>query len=94
LTQEVLDNTDVLLWWGHAAHDKVDDAIVRRVQQRVWDGMGLLVMHSAHMSKIFCALNGTSGKLHWREVGERERLWTVDPAHPIAARVPEHFELT
>lgn len=93
LTEEVLNKTDVLLWWGHAAHDKVDDAIVRRVQQRVWDGMGLLVMHSAHMSKIFCALNGTSGKLHWREVGELERIWCIDPAHPIAAGVPEHFEL-
>jgi len=93
LTPEVLNKTDVLLWWGHAAHDKVDDAIVSRVQQRVWEGMGLLVMHSGHMSKIFRALNGTSGKLHWREAGELERVWTVDPAHPIAAGVPEHFDL-
>ncbi|MFA5191213.1 MAG: ThuA domain-containing protein [Verrucomicrobiia bacterium] len=93
LTQTVLDNTDVLLWWGHAAHDKVDDAIVQRVQQRVWNGMSIIVLHSGHMSKIFRLLNGTSGKLHWREAGERERLWTIDPAHPIAAGVPEHFEL-
>lgn len=93
LTQAVLDNTDVLLWWGHAAHDKVDDAIVQRVQQRVWNGMSIIVLHSGHMSKIFRLLNGTSGKLHWREAGERERLWTIDPAHPIAAGVPEHFEL-
>lgn len=93
LTQAALDNTDVLLWWGHVAHEDVQDAIVRRVQQRVWEGMGILVLHSGHMSKIFRTLNGTSEKLHWREVGERERLWTVDPAHPIAAGVPEHFEL-
>ena len=93
LTQEVLNSTDVLLWWGHAAHDKVDDAIVSRVQQRVWEGMGILIMHSGHMSKIFRVLNGTSSKLHWREAGDRERLWTIDPAHPIAAGIPEHFEL-
>ncbi len=93
LTQKVLDTTDVLLWWGHAAHDRVEDAIVQRVQQRVWEGMGLLVLHSGHMSKIFRLLNGTSGKLHWREAGERERLWVIDPAHPIAAGMPEHFEL-
>jgi trehalose utilization protein len=93
LTQEVLNATDVLLWWGHAAHDQVSDAVVARVQQRVWEGMGILIMHSGHMSKIFRALNGTSSKLHWREVGERERLWTVDPAHPVAAGIPEHFEL-
>ena len=93
LTQEVLNDTDVLLWWGHAAHDQVSDAVVARVQQRVWEGMGILIMHSGHMSKIFRALNGTSSKLHWREVGERERIWCIDPAHPIAAGVPEHFEL-
>ncbi|OHE80576.1 MAG: trehalose utilization protein ThuA [Verrucomicrobia bacterium GWF2_62_7] len=93
LPQTVLDSTDVLLWWGHAAHDKVEDVIVQRVQQRVWEGMGIIVLHSGHMSKIFRALNGTSGKLHWREAGEKERLWVIDPAHPIAAGLPEHFEL-
>ena len=93
LTQPVLDHTDVLLWWGHAAHDRVADEIVQRVMQRVWEGMGIVVLHSAHMSKIFRALNGTSGKLHWREAGEKERLWVIDPAHPIAAGLPEHFEL-
>lgn len=93
MTEEVLQNTDVLIWWGHAAHDKVDDKIVDRIQQNVWDGMGIIALHSAHMSKIFCRLNGTSGKLHWREVGEKERLWIVNPAHPIASGVPEHFDL-
>lgn len=93
LTQEVLDATDVLLWWGHAAHEQVEDSIVSRVQQRVWEGMGIMVLHSGHMSKIFRALNGTSGKLHWREAGDRERLWVIDPAHPIAAGLPEHFDL-
>ena len=93
LTQEVLNATDVLLWWGHAVHDEVSDAVVARVQQRIWEGMGILIMHSGHMSKIFRVLNGTSGKLHWREVGERERIWCIDPAHPISSGVPEHFEL-
>ena len=93
LAQEVLNGTDVLIWWGHAAHDKVDDVIVRRVQERVWEGMGIICLHSSHMSKIFKALNGTSGKLHWRESGDRERIWVINPAHPITAGLPEHFEL-
>lgn len=93
LTDEVLANTDVLIWWGHAAHDKVDDSIVARVQQRVWEGMGIIALHAAHMSKIFRVLNGTSGKLHWREAGEKERLWVIDPSHPIVAGLPEYFEL-
>lgn len=91
LSEELLKNTDVLLWWGHAAHAEVRDEIVSRVRQEVWDGMGLLCLHSAHMSKIFTSLNGTSGKLHWREAAERERVWTVNPGHPIAQGVPESF---
>jgi trehalose utilization protein len=91
LTEEVLAKTDVLTWWGHVAHPKVEDAIVDRVQARVLDGMGLIVLHSGHHSKIFRRLMGTSGDLHWREAGERERLWVVDRSHPIADGLGESF---
>lgn len=93
LTSERLKETDVLLWWGHAAHGKVDDEIVERVAQRVWEGMGLILLHSAHFAKIFKRLMGTPCALKWREAGERERLWVVNPGHPIAAGLPEYFEL-
>lgn len=93
LTQEVLDGTDVLVWWGHMAHHEVDDAIVERVQERVLNGMGLIVLHSGHFSKIFKKLMGTGCDLKWREANEKERIWTVDPAHPIANGIPEFFEL-
>ena len=88
LTPEVLDDTDVLTWWGHAAHGEVQDAVVDRVQAAVLGGMGLLVLHSGHESKLFQRLLGTSCSLRWRNDGERELVWTVDPAHPIAAGVP------
>ncbi len=88
LTQDVLDDTDVLTWWGHAAHGEVQDAVVDRVQAAVLGGMGLLVLHSGHESKLFQRLLGTSCSLRWRNDGERELVWTVDPAHPIAAGVP------
>jgi len=93
LTEEVLADTDVLLWWGHAAHGDVQDEIVERVANRVWQGMGLILLHSAHFSKIFKRLMGTPCALKWREAGERERLWVVNPRHPIAAGLPQHFEL-
>lgn len=94
LTGEALAATDVLVWWGHAAHQRVRDDVVDRVQQRVLEGMGLLVLHSGHLSKIFCRLMGTSCKLRWREAGERERLWIVDPSHPILDGFEgEYFEL-
>ncbi|PSL38617.1 trehalose utilization protein [Labedella gwakjiensis] len=89
LSEQVLAETDVLLWWGHIAHDQVDDAIVERVKQRVLSGMGLLVLHSGHFSKIFTRLLGTTCSLKWRNEAERELVWTVAPTHPIAAGV-EH----
>ena len=93
LTENVLDHTDVLTWWGHMAHGEVTDEIVDRVQARVLAGMGLIVLHSAHYSKIFRRLMGTSGNLKWREVGEKQRVWVVDTAHPIAAGVGPYFEI-
>ncbi|MFI6324986.1 ThuA domain-containing protein [Nonomuraea sp. NPDC050556] len=88
LTAEVLAATDVLTWWGHLAHEDVDDAVVRRVQERVLAGMGLVVLHSGHYSKIFRALMGTTCTVNWRDDGERELVWAVEPGHPIAAGVP------
>ena len=79
LGQDLLDDTDVLLWWGHAAHDQVQDEVVDRVHRRVLEGMGLMPLHSAHLSKIFVKLMGTSCMLRWREAGEMERLWIVNP---------------
>jgi trehalose utilization protein len=93
LTEEVLAETDVLTWWGHAAHDQVDDAVVARVKERVLDGMGLIVLHSGHYSKIFRELMGTTCSLKWREAAETERLWVVEPGHPIADGVDEYIEL-
>jgi trehalose utilization protein len=93
LSDDVLDETDVMTWWGHRAHDKVKDKLVDRVHERVLDGMGLIVLHSGHYSKIFKRLMGTSCSLKWREIGERERLWVVSPGHPIADGLPEYFEL-
>ena len=93
LPPSLLANTDVLLWWGHMAHDQVKDETVERVYQRVMGGMGLIVLHSAHFSRIFKRLMGTSCNLKWREIGEKERLWVVNPGHPIAAGLGEYFEL-
>lgn len=93
LTEEVLNDTDVLIWWGHMAHDKVDDAVVERVHRRVLAGMGLIVLHSGHFSKIFRKLMGTTCDLKWREANEKERIWVVNPAHPIAAGLPEYITL-
>jgi trehalose utilization protein len=93
LTVETLESTDVLVWWGHMAHDEVADAIASRVQQRVLQGMGLIVLHSAHMSKPFTRLMGTSCLLRWREAGEKERLWVVEPGHPIADGLGPWFEI-
>ena len=92
LTDEVLANTDVMTWWGHIAHHEVNDEIVAKVHQRVLDGMGLLVLHSGHFSKIFQKLMGTTCYLKWREIGERERLWVVEPGHPIVQGIVRAYD--
>ena len=93
MTAERLARTDVLVWWGHAAHGEVQDAIVERVAEAVWSGMGLIVLHSGHFSKIFKRLMGTPCNLTWREAGERERLWVTAPHHPVATGVGPCFEI-
>ncbi|WP_304944218.1 ThuA domain-containing protein [Vallitalea guaymasensis] len=94
LTDEVLNDTDVLLWWGHMSHEEVLDEVVEKVRQRVLHGMGLIVLHSGHGSKIFTKLCGTNtGELKWREQGEKERLWVVDYSHPIVEEIGEYIEL-
>src|SRR5579859_3686094 len=93
LTDDVLNSTDVMTWWGHLAHGEVSDAVVEKVRQRVWNGMGLIVLHSGHFSKIFKALMGTSCDLKWREAGENERIWVVEPGHPIAEGLGETIEI-
>lgn len=93
LSAEVIDATDVLFWWGHMAHDEVADEVVDRVQRAVLGGMGFVALHSAHYSKPFRRLLGTTASLKWREADEKERLWNLQPAHPLTAGLPDHFEL-
>lgn len=88
LTEEVLAATDVLTWWGHAAHDEVSDEVVDRVHRAVLGGMGLVVLHSGHYSKIFRKLMGTTCSLRWRNERDEELVWTIDPTHPVAKGVP------
>ena len=88
LTDDVLDQTDVLLWWGHIGHADVADEVVDRVHRRVLAGMGLLVLHSGHYSKIFQRITGSTASLLWRNDGERELVWTIERTHPIAAGIP------
>ncbi|MDU7473982.1 MAG: ThuA domain-containing protein [Paenibacillus macerans] len=94
LTDDVLDQTDVLIWWGHVAHDEVSDEVVEKVRQKVLGGMGLIVLHSGHASKIFRKLMGTNTELlKWREDGKKERIWVIEPGHPIARGLGEYIEI-
>jgi trehalose utilization protein len=93
LPEEVVNDTDVMIWWGHKAHEEVADPIVDRVYRRVMAGMGLIVLHSAHFSRIFKKLMGTSCDLKWRDTGDREILWVTRPGHPIVQGIDDHFVL-
>lgn len=93
LAEAILNSTDVLIWWGHKAHDQVSQDVVHRVHKKVLEGMGLIVLHSGHYSRIFKALMGTNCSLRWREAGEKERLWNIAASHPITAGIGDYIEL-
>jgi len=91
LTDEVIENTDVLLWWGHMAHGQVKDEIVKKVADRVRRGMGIILLHSAHASKLMQVLTGCSGSLSWREQNEKQIMWNMKPTHPITEGIGEYI---
>ncbi len=93
LDEETLGRTDVLIWWAHLKHAQIPDEIAERVQKRVLEGMGFIVLHSAHLCKPFVRLMGTVCRSKWRENDEKERIWVIEPGHPIARNLPEHIEL-
>lgn len=93
LPEALLNDTDVLVWWGHCAHNEVADELVERIRTRILSGMGLVVLHSGHKSKIFMRMLGSSCDLLWRECGEKERVWVVNRRHPVAQGLPASFEV-
>ncbi|GAB4176822.1 MAG: ThuA domain-containing protein [Terrimicrobiaceae bacterium] len=93
LTDALLERTEVLFWWGHMAHGEVSDDVVKKVHRRVLEGMGLVVLHSGHYSKIFKSLLGTTCSLKWRESTDKERLWNIAPSHPITEGIGDYFEI-
>lgn len=91
LPDDVLNDTDVLIWWGHAYHNEVSDDLVKKVRARIYTGkLGLLVLHSGHHSKVFKETVGTNGNLQWGR-NQKEIVWNMMPSHPIAAGIPDHF---
>ena len=93
LPDEVLNNTDVLVWWGHMAHGEVNDALAEKIRSRVYAGkMGFVALHSAHKSKPFMRIVGTNGNLSWGR-NQKEVIWNLLPSSPIAAGIPDHFIL-
>ena len=93
LPDSVLNSTDVLMWWGHIAHKEVSDELVEKIKSRVYAGMGFVAMHSAHHSKPFKEIVGTTGDLTWSRRNQTAIVWNVAPTHPIAEGIPAHFEL-
>lgn len=93
LSEELLEDTDVLIWWGHKAHKEVPDEVADMVVRHVQAGMGFVALHSAHESKPFMRLMGTTCSLKWRKSGVKERLWNICPTHPIMRGIGDYFEL-
>jgi trehalose utilization protein len=92
LSVEVLEQTDVLVYWAHCRHAFFEDEIAARVQQYVLRGMGLVLLHSGHGSKLFKRLMGTNCGLAWSLDGDLScRVCVIDQAHPITQGIPQYF---
>src|SRR5690554_1061454 len=54
LSKEVLDETDVLIWWGHLKHEEVPQETAQEIVDRVKEGrLSLIALHSAHWALPF-----------------------------------------
>jgi trehalose utilization protein len=88
--QNLLESTDVLVWWGHARHGEVADELAERVAREVRTrGMGFVCLHSGHYSKTFKKVLNATGHLKggWRESNDTEEIVVAAPWHPIAEGV-------
>lgn len=93
LTEEILNDTDVIIWWGHIAHNEVPDHVAKRVQEHILSGMGGIFLHSAHHSKPFKLLMGTTCNLSWREDADSELVWVCNPYHPITQGIDRFLKI-
>jgi trehalose utilization protein len=86
LSEETLQNTDVLIWFGHKKHGEVPDVLVDRVVKHIRErGLGFIALHSSHYCRILKkALNNTGSWSSYVNFGKPEQMWVVSPKHPIA----------
>jgi trehalose utilization protein len=95
VSDALLNQCDVLIWWGHKRHKEVKDELVQKIVKRVKEeGMGFISVHSSHFAKPYKALMGTA--CTWREYkadGTSVKITVKDPKHPIAKGVPKEFDL-
>jgi len=82
----VLDDCQVLIWWGHVRHAEISAETGRSIVERIKDGkLSLVALHSAHWSTPFVeAMNERTrldvvGKFH-SEGNERLEITFVSPA--------------
>ncbi len=94
VSDELLNSTDVLIWWGHKKHGDVKNELVDKIAQRVKEGqMGFIATHSSHFAKPYKKLMGTA--CSWREYvadGTSVEVIVKEPQHPICQGV-KNFKL-
>jgi trehalose utilization protein len=91
VSESVLGQTDVVIWFGHKKHAQVPDVAVDRIDKHVKErGMGFIALHSSHYSKALKKLLNAAGS--WSSYvnhGKPEQMWIVLPGHPIAEGVTD-----
>jgi trehalose utilization protein len=75
LSSDVLDNCDVLVWWGHQRHGEISADTAKGIVRRITSGqLSLIALHSAHWSRPFIeAMNERSTRDALKSLTRRER---------------------
>jgi len=83
LSDAILQDCQVLIWWGHVRHAEVNSAKVKQIVQRVKEGkMALITLHSAHWSLPFVeAMNERTREDALKFAGAQATFKYVTPEH-------------
>lgn len=86
LSSEVLDNCDVLIWWGHRRQQEITPETGQALVERIRAGqLSLIALHSAHWSTPFMeAMNARSRDDALAKLPEADRgRATFELIHPF-----------
>ncbi|MEZ5042821.1 MAG: alpha/beta hydrolase fold domain-containing protein [Saprospiraceae bacterium] len=98
LSDEVLENCEVMIWWGHVRHPEISVATSKKLIERVKAGtLEMIFLHSAHWANPFVeAMNEVTRQRVEAKYATLEAQVTIEfvtPPDSLRFRVPKLGEM-